>query len=335
MQQVGKVDIRIRKTKKNKKKKRRKTDSSVSLSRMSTDKTSESHSSDNDNDDDGDGVEMRSVVSPKDAFKKGDKDASRVAHDFTVREVGGEEEHKKAGKYLKPMIYGALDGIITTFAVVAGVVGGNLAVEVVIVLGFANLLADGLSMGMGDTLSSLAENDYVRLEYEREMWETDNYLEGEQREMIELYEAKGMSHEDASAVVLTMSKYKKIFVDTMMVEELELMPPDDDKWEPYKSGAITFGSFLLFGSIPLIFYVVTIAVNIDDASGFEWLTFVLASIVTGMTMFTLGALKTRFTAEPWWRGGALMLFNGALAAAASYLISYVLSIIVGAQDVCG
>eukprot|EP00010_Vexillifera_abyssalis_P008234 CAMPEP_0201545776 /NCGR_PEP_ID=MMETSP0173_2-20130828/2203_1 /ASSEMBLY_ACC=CAM_ASM_000268 /TAXON_ID=218659 /ORGANISM="Vexillifera sp., Strain DIVA3 564/2" /LENGTH=291 /DNA_ID=CAMNT_0047954271 /DNA_START=51 /DNA_END=926 /DNA_ORIENTATION=+ len=272
------------------------------------------------------------VMSPKQAFSEGDGDASRVAHDFKINSA--DEQHEKHGEWLKPFVYGGLDGIITTFAVVAGVVGGDLATEVIIVLGTANLLADGISMGMGDFLSEMAQNDYVQAEYDREMWETENYLEGEQREMIEIYEKRGMSHEDATTVVSVMSKYKDIFVDTMMVEELGLMPPEGDKWEPAKSGAITFGAFLLFGCIPLIFYIVTLVADIDSAAGYDHLTFILASIVTGAMMFLLGVIKTRFTTEPWWRGGGLMLFNGGLAAGASYLISYILSILVDADEVC-
>ena len=95
-------------------------------------------------------------------------------------------------------------------------------------MGFANLLADAISMGMGDFLSSQAELEHSKLEYQREMWETENYLRGEQMEMINLYIRKGMSVEDATIVVKTMSKYPTVFVDTMMVEELGLMPPDGE-----------------------------------------------------------------------------------------------------------
>ncbi len=68
-------------------------------------------------------------------------------------------------------MFGGLDGIITTFAVVAASVGGNLSSDVILLMGFANLIADGLSMGFGDYLSSQAEVDYTKAEHTREKWE--------------------------------------------------------------------------------------------------------------------------------------------------------------------
>jgi len=96
------------------------------------------------------------------------------------------ENHRRSGEFVKSMVFGAMDGIITTFAVVAGVAGSNLTTGVVLILGFANLFADGISMGLGDFLSEKAEYDYVISEKARELWETQNYLEGEKKEMVEL-----------------------------------------------------------------------------------------------------------------------------------------------------
>ena len=78
-------------------------------------------------------------------------------------------------------MYGGLDGIITTFAVVAGVAGASLSSGVVLILGFANLIADGLSMAIGDYLSTKAENEYNKAERAREKWEVENYPEGEKK----------------------------------------------------------------------------------------------------------------------------------------------------------
>ena len=204
-------------------------------------------------------------------------------------------------------------------------VGGGLPISIVLIMGFANLFADGLSMGLGDWLSEKAENEYVAREYAREVWETENYLEGEQSEMIELYEKKGMTHEDATTVVLTMSKYKSIFVDTMMVEELGLLPPERDEWVPLRSGVVTFVSFLVFGSVPLLFYIVTAAVSSYSTSDLSTPTFILSTVMTGITLFILGVVKTRFTAEEWWRGGITMFFNGSAAAIMSFFVSVLVS----------
>jgi DNA damage-binding protein 1 len=126
------------------------------------------------------------------------------------------------------MIFGGLDGILTSFAIVAGAAGGNLSSSVVLILGFSNIFADALSMGVGEFLSSKAENEWIMSERRREEWELENFPEGEIKEMVEIYESRGMSKEDAELVIITMAKYKDFFVDVMMTQELELQVPDAD-----------------------------------------------------------------------------------------------------------
>lgn len=150
-----------------------------------------------------------------------------------------EEHHQKAGGLLKPMIFGGLDGILTSFAIVAGAAGGKLSTNVVLILGFSNIVADALSMGVGEFLSSKAENEWILSERKREVWELENFPEGEIKEMVEIYEERGMSHEDAVLVINTMAKYKDFFVDVMMTQELELQVPDNDHvMESFREGKI-------------------------------------------------------------------------------------------------
>ncbi|ETO31266.1 hypothetical protein RFI_05854 [Reticulomyxa filosa] len=103
-----------------------------------------------------------------------------------------EENHKNLGEIVKSVVYGGLDGIITTFAIVSSVHGANLPQAVVLVVGFANVIANAFSMGIGDYLSESAEFDYARSERNREKWEFENFKEGEIMEMVEIYEKKGM-----------------------------------------------------------------------------------------------------------------------------------------------
>lgn len=119
----------------------------------------------------------------------------------------------------------------------AGIAGARLNIGLVLIMGFANLFADGISMGMGDFLSSRAEAQFEKAERKREEWECDNYLEGEKREMIELYQKKGLDDEDAKALVDIISKNKKIFVDFMMVEELGIIPSNEGE-SPAKNGNV-------------------------------------------------------------------------------------------------
>jgi len=127
------------------------------------------------------------------AFVSRDAEASRQAH-----QARSDERHRSGeGRYVKSVIYGGLDGIITTFAVVAGVEGASLAPGVILILGGANLLADGLSMAIGDFLSTRSEQEYARAERRREDWEVEHYPEGEKQELVELYTAKGLPESDA------------------------------------------------------------------------------------------------------------------------------------------
>merc|ERR1712232_1407882 len=159
---------------------------------------------------------------------------SRFHHDSRVRNV---EEHKEEGGILKPMIFGGLDGILTSFVIVAGAAGGGLSSKVVLILGFSNIFADALSMGVGEFLSSKANNEWILSEKKREEWEMNNYPEGEINEMIDIYTNRGMSHEDATQIITTMAKYKNFFIDIMMTQELELQVPEPDHVkESFKEG---------------------------------------------------------------------------------------------------
>ena len=148
---------------------------------------------------------------------------------------------------------GGLDGIVTTFAVVSGATGGGLGTDVILVLGFSNILADALSMGVGDALSSKAEQEYVLAEKDRETWEMENYPEGEIQEMIEIFTEKGMTKEDSEMIMQKYAEYPELFVEFMMNFELDLQIPNQDD-NPWKSGFVTFCSFIFFGLFPLLGY---------------------------------------------------------------------------------
>lgn len=255
----------------------------------------------------------RNLEKAHDAYRRHDPEASRKAH------TGGNapEEHQTGhGQYIKSFVYGGLDGIVTTFAVVAGVTGANLSASVVLILGVANLIADGISMAFGDYLSTKAENEYMAMERGRETWETRNYPEGEKREMVELYVEKGISPEDAKIAVGALSKHEKPWVDIMMIEELGLV---ENRESPLKNALVTFTSFAFFGSVPVLIYVVARFIPFFAAR-----TFATASILTGITLFILGTLKIYFTRQPWYRAGLEMLLLGGFAAAAAYFVGVLL-----------
>ena len=134
-------------------------------------------------------------------------DASRQAHSIAVDGMAV-EQHEQNGGHLKAIVFGGLDGILTSFAIIAGSVGANLSPVAMLALGISNVLADALSMGAGEFLSSRSYNAYVIKEREREAWELQNYPAGEIAEMVELFVARGMSRDDAQFVIQRMAKYK-------------------------------------------------------------------------------------------------------------------------------
>jgi len=234
--------------------------------------------------------------------------------------------------YIKSMVFGGLDGIITTFAVVAAVAGAELSSDMVTLLGVANLVSDGISMGLGDYFSEKSEKDYILQEWKRETWELENYPEGEKREMIELYVEEGMAVEDATAIVNAFAKYPDKFVNLMMVDELGL-----EKWDPqdlkgmWKQGAITMCSFWFFGGIPVITYAAVSAAGVDSQN----LIFLIDCIVTLLTMFLLGAAKAKVTNTSMFIQGGVMMINGTVACAASYFIAWAIKELMGDLEMCG
>jgi VIT1/CCC1 family predicted Fe2+/Mn2+ transporter len=263
----------------------------------------------------------------RDAFKEGDVTASRAFHD--IREES-EEAHQTEGGLLKPIIFGGLDGILTSFAIVAGSAGGNLSPQVVLVLGFSNIFADALSMGVGEFLSSKANNEWILSERRREEWEMENYPEGEIREMIEIYESKGLSHEDATQVITVMSKYKDFYVDLMMSQELGLQVPEDDHvMESFREGIVMFCSFAFFGALPLLGYVIIPATFSELDESYLFLS---ACFVTGFVLFLMGSVKSHFSSQGWFRSGMETLLLGGACATSAFTIGQVVSNFIGIED---
>ena len=227
-----------------------------------------------------------------------------------------EEGHNASGELVKSVVFGGLDGILASFAVVTGATGGGLSPAAILVLGFSGAVAEGLAMGLGDALSARAERDLVLHERNREFWEYDSYKEGEIAEMVELYVGKGMSRPDAEEVVGLMSDHRGFFVDLMTVEELGLQLPDPDD-NPWKDGLVTFTSFFVFGSLPLLGYAFVPALE-PGLTPHQLL--VIACVVTGAALFALGAVKSYFSPKSWVRGGVEMLLVGGLVAMLAYWV---------------
>jgi len=227
------------------------------------------------------------------------------------------QTHKKTGlfhqfeKYLGEFVYGGIDGCVTTFAVVAGSVGAGLDSAIIIILGFANLLADGFAMSVGAYLSTKSEQENYHKHKQVEYGEVDHLPEAERKEIREIYAAKGFEGELLDQVVAVITKDKEIWVDTIMKEGLRIIPEDRS---PFWIGTTTYVSFILIGIIPLIAYVV------DYFSPIGKNVFLMSSILTAFGFLIIGGLKTYVNQTPVVKGILETLILGSIAAVVSYFV---------------
>lgn len=222
------------------------------------------------------------------------------------------------GPYIQDVVYGGNDGIVTTFAVVAGTVGADMPHYIVIILGLANLLADGTSMATGAYLSLKSERDQYRRIRREELEEIDEIPDIEREEIRIIYEHKGFSGKSLDTAVETITADKDRWADTMMLEEHGLTLESTDK--PFLHGMMTLISFVIFGAIPLIPYVFGAA---RDSR------FVIAIWSTVVALFLLGLTRSIVTRERIWRGPIEIMSVGALGAIVAYAIGVMLKDFVG------
>ena len=250
------------------------------------------------------------------AFERGDKQASAHAHTANAISAAREEHGGAGSQYLGEMVYGGLDGIITTFAVVSGVAGAQLGTPVILILGLANLLADGFSMATGAYLSSKSEHEYYRKEWEREAWEVKHFPDGERAELQEVYVRRGYTDEEARQLVEIQSRNAERWVKAMMIDELGMM---EDESNPLINGLVTFGSFVIAGAVPLVVYLIGLAFPISPEMAFP-----ISIASSGLALFALGATKVLVTKLNPIRSGLEMLAVGGLAAGVAYVVGALL-----------
>lgn len=261
--------------------------------------------------------DYKSCDSARVAFTNRDIQASRREH---LKPMHMEGHNKNASEYVKSVVFGGLDGIMTTFAVIAAAAGSNGTFATVLIFGFSNVIADGFSMGFGEYVSGEAERENASAERRREEWEVENSFDLEVDEMVQIYMSRGLSFDDASTIVGIISKDPKLFVDFMMVEELGLLVDLDDYYGPMKQGLAMFASFVLFGSIPLIAYLPRKGQGTDAV-------FYTSTILTMISLIGLGYLKGHLVGLNKLRSAALMLLNGFITGSVSFLAGHLIEII--------
>jgi len=219
----------------------------------------------------------------------------------------------KLQEYLGEFVYGGMDGSITTFAVVAGAEGANLSSSVVIIMGFANLLADGFAMSVGSYLSAKSEKDNYDMHKRTEYWEVENIPEAEREEIREIYKEHGFEGELLEKVVKVITADKDRWVNVMMKHELGMIPSGKS---PFTTGAATFFSFILVGLIPLLSYITDFIQPLDIN------LFLVSSLLTTLAFLIIGYVKTNVTQTSRLKGIVETLALGVIAALVAYYVGY-------------
>lgn len=213
--------------------------------------------------------------------------------------------------YLPEVVYGSIDGIVTTFAVVAGSAGAGLGINIILILGVANLFADGLSMSIGSYLSKKSEQDNYNKHLKIEEWEIENMPQVERKEVEDIYREKGFDGKELEMVVNRITSNKQIWLDTMMKDELGLTL---EKKSPFKAGLSTLLAFVFAGAIPLVVYILVYAggISIDP--------FLSSCVVTALAFILIAYIKTYVTRISIQRSIAETLLLGAAAATVAYFL---------------
>lgn len=232
----------------------------------------------------------------------------KTEHDHSPEGIAARLNEGPKAHYLREWVYGGIDGVVTTFAIVAAVIGANLSPFIVLIMGLANLVGDGFSMAAGAFSATKADEDnYLRLRAIEEM-HIEKYPEGEMEETRQLFAAKGFHGEELEHMVDVISRDKDTWIEFMLAEEYGVSKPI---YTPLKAGLNTFLAFILCGAMPLLPYLF----DMNDAP--YW---TLAA--SALTFFAIGSIKSLWSVHSFWREGLETMFIGLAAAGFAFAIGY-------------
>lgn len=210
-------------------------------------------------------------------------------------------------------VLGGIDGCVTTFAVVAGAFGAGFSTTVALVLGFANLLADGFSMAVSNHEAMSAQRDLADSIRQTEREHIRKVPEGEREEIRQIFAAKGFEPPVLESIVDTISQNETLWVETMLREEYGLQESADS---PIQAGLTTFVAFVVVGTMPLLPLLISGMTALQQ--------FILSSLVAGSMFFAIGSLKSLVLGQPILRAGVRTLLTGGTAASLALLAGYLL-----------
>lgn len=233
-----------------------------------------------------------------------------LEHDHSPESIKERLSEGPRHNYIRDWVYGGIDGSVTTFAVVTGVIGANLSPVVILVLGFANLFADGFSMAASNYLGTRAEQEDLKHLEVIEYRHIAAAPEGEREEVRQIYREKGFEGEELERVVELITSDRARWVQTMLTEEYGL--PREVR-SPWIAALCTFSAFILCGLVPLIPFIF----GVKGA-------FRLSMLLTGIVFFTIGSIKAKWSTSAWWRSGVETFLVGSVAAGLAYAVGLLL-----------
>lgn len=236
--------------------------------------------------------------------------------DFLISEEHPEGFENVKYNWVPDFVYGGIDGAVTTFAVVAGVEGASLSVPVILILGFANLFADGFSMATGKYSSDKAEREQYEKIKKIEYRHLKEKTEHETEEIRHIFRTYGLKGHELKCVTEAITSKPDAWVDMMMRHEFNMA---QEKIDPVKGALATFIAFITVGFIPLLAYTLRAFLPLDEQG-----LFILTSVATFAALFAVGAVKSFFIIKGWLRAGLETALLGGLAASIAYLIGFLL-----------
>jgi len=231
---------------------------------------------------------------------------AKLEHSHTKEAIHARLARDPRISYLRDWIYGGIDGVVTTLAVVAGVVGADMPARIVLVLGLANLVADGFAMAAGNYTGTQADRD----DYDRLLAVERKHIavvpDGEREEIRQIFGGKGFSGDELERIVNVITADDSRWAKTMVVEEYGVAPTPKS---PLLAGLNTFAAFILCGLVPLVTFL--------GAGGL-----VPCGVATGVVFFAIGAIKSRWSLTSWWRSGFGTFVIGMSAAALAFGVGF-------------
>lgn len=217
-----------------------------------------------------------------------------------------------SGGWLRAAVFGAMDGLVTTIAIVAGVGGGGADRHMIILTGMAGLVAGAFSMALGEFASVGAQNDAVGHEVDVEREEIRRHPDVEMAELARMYEEMGLSVGTARAVAAEVHENPELAVRVHITQELGVDP--DDQPSPWTAAISSFLCFAVGGILPLVPFLLGSS------------SLAVGMAVGAVGLFLLGALTARFTTRTWWGAGLRQLAFGAIAAGATYVVGALIGV---------